>query len=73
LKKRELKSYGILQPLNLKYLVPPSPPSKIAPLVVKKTRVADPLQFYADPDPAFHFNADPDPDAATQQSDANLR
>jgi hypothetical protein len=26
--------------------------------------IADPRHFNADPDPAFHFNADPDPDPA---------
>ncbi len=39
-------------------------------------RVADLNHFYADPDhpdPAFHFNADPDLDPASHQCDANLR
>jgi hypothetical protein len=26
--------------------------------------ISDPHHFNADPDPAFHFNADPDPDPA---------
>ncbi len=30
-------------------------------------RVADPHHFSADPDPAFHFNADLDPDPAPHQ------
>jgi hypothetical protein len=33
----------------------------------------DPHNVYPDPDPAFHFNADPDPDNAPHQSDGNLR
>jgi hypothetical protein len=41
----------------------------------QKSRVADPHQFNADPNPdlAFHFNADPDPDPTLRQSDGNLR
>ncbi len=35
----------------------------------QKSRVADPQQFNADPDPTFHLNADPDP----LQGDRNLR
>jgi hypothetical protein len=39
----------------------------------KTRRIANLHHFYADPspDPAFYFNADPDP--ASHQSDANLR
>jgi hypothetical protein len=40
------------------------------------TRVADPQQFNADPDPSFHFNAGPDPTShfdADPRCDANLR
>jgi hypothetical protein len=36
-----------------------------------ESRVADPHHFNADPDPTFHFAADPD--LAPYQSDANLR
>jgi hypothetical protein len=36
-------------------------------------RVADPHHFNADSDPAFHCNADPDPDPVHNQSDVNLR
>jgi hypothetical protein len=31
------------------------------------------FHFYADLDPAFHFNADPDPDPAPQQNNGNLQ
>jgi hypothetical protein len=30
-------------------------------------------QGVADPDPFFHFDAEPEPDLASHQSDANLR
>jgi hypothetical protein len=38
------------------------------------SRVADPHHCKADPDPSFHFNADPGPDPtfSFNQSDANL-
>jgi hypothetical protein len=33
-----------------------------AAAALAETRVADPHNFIADPDPAFHFNVAPDPD-----------
>jgi hypothetical protein len=42
--------------------------------VLPSFRVADPHHFiFADRDPAFHYNEDPDPDPAPHQGDANLR
>ncbi len=38
---------------------------------ILSSRVADLHHFNAD-DPAFHFNADPDPDSAPHRSDRNL-
>ncbi len=40
-------------------------------LLSEKSRVADPFHASAGPDPAFYFNADPDP--ALLQSDQDLQ
>jgi len=40
--------------------------------ILSITRVSAPHLFNADPDPAFHFNAEPDPDPAPHQYDPNL-
>jgi hypothetical protein len=41
--------------------------------MISLIRVANPHNFNADSDPAFHFKAAPDPNPAPDQGDANLR